>query len=67
MKRLFGSACVVAVVVLPLSAAAEDGVFTLESALQRARERATAIVSARWRVEEARARLEGARALRDNP
>ncbi len=67
MKRVSGVACVVAVVVLPLSAAAEDGVFTLESALERARERATAIVSARWRVEEARARLEGARALRDNP
>jgi cobalt-zinc-cadmium efflux system outer membrane protein len=40
---------------------------TLERALARAREQNPAIVSARGRVEEARARRRGASALRDNP
>jgi outer membrane protein, heavy metal efflux system len=49
------------------TAAGQDGTLTLESALERARAHALAIVSARYKLEEARARLGGARALRDNP
>ncbi len=45
----------------------QEPALTLEAALQRARERAPALVSARGRIEETRARLRGARALRDNP
>ncbi|MET0553224.1 MAG: TolC family protein [Vicinamibacteria bacterium] len=48
-------------------ARADDGVLTLEGALQRAREQAVPVVSGRWRIDEARARARGARVLRDNP
>jgi outer membrane protein, heavy metal efflux system len=67
MKCLYRSVWVVAAIAFPQAASGQDAVFTLESAFDRARERATAIVSSQWRVEEARARLRGARALRDNP
>jgi outer membrane protein, heavy metal efflux system len=46
---------------------AQDRPLTLEAALARARERSPAILSARARVDEARGRLRGASALRDNP
>jgi cobalt-zinc-cadmium efflux system outer membrane protein len=45
------------------SAAAQDGTITLEQALQRARERAPALLAARGRVEEARGGLTGASVL----
>jgi cobalt-zinc-cadmium efflux system outer membrane protein len=67
MKFLYRPVCVVAAIAFPLAVSGQDGVLTLESALERARERATAIVSAHFRVEEARARLRGATARRDNP
>jgi len=48
-------------------ARADDGTVTLETALARARQRSPAVLSARARIEEARGRLRGASALRDNP
>jgi cobalt-zinc-cadmium efflux system outer membrane protein len=51
----------------PSGGRAQEGVLTLDDALQRARERAVPVVSGRFRIEEARARAEGARVLRDNP
>jgi cobalt-zinc-cadmium efflux system outer membrane protein len=51
----------------PAWAAAQDGVLTLDAALQRAHEHSVEVVAAASRVEEARARLRGARSLRDNP
>jgi cobalt-zinc-cadmium efflux system outer membrane protein len=67
MKCGLGSVCAVAAALLPISTTAQEERLTLEGALQRAREGAVAIVAARSRVEEARARLRGARAIRDNP
>lgn len=52
---------------IPLGARAQEGVLTLEGALQHARQQAVPVVSGRWRIEEARARAHGARVLRDNP
>jgi cobalt-zinc-cadmium efflux system outer membrane protein len=51
----------------PTGARAQEGVLTLDGALQRAREQAVPVVSGRFRIEEARARAHGARLLRDNP
>ena len=56
-----------AVLIASSPAFAEDQVLTVEEALARARAQAPAIVSARARVEEARARVRGASLLRDNP
>lgn len=64
---LRGSVCAATAALLPVLSTAEEGSLTLEGALQRARERAVAIVAARSRVDESRARLRGAQALRDNP
>jgi cobalt-zinc-cadmium efflux system outer membrane protein len=67
MKRLKVPFLVAAACLGPRAAAGQDGVLTLESALERARTHSLPVVSARHKVEEARARLRGARALRDNP
>jgi cobalt-zinc-cadmium efflux system outer membrane protein len=67
MKRLQVSFFVAAACLGPRVSAEQDGLLTLESALERARTHSFAVVSARHKVEEARARLRGARALRDNP
>jgi outer membrane protein, heavy metal efflux system len=56
----------VGLVLCPL-ARADDGTITLEAALARARQQSPAVLSARARIEEARGRLRGASALRDNP
>ena len=56
-----------AVLLASPTAFADNGVLTLESALARARTHAPAILSARARIEEARARVRGASLLRDNP
>lgn len=65
-RRMRACVCVGTWLSVP-GAFAGDGVLTLEDALQRARERAAPAVSARWRMEEARARARGARLLRDHP
>jgi len=48
-------------------ALAAEEALTLESVLARARAQAPSIVSARARIEEARARVRGASVLRENP
>jgi outer membrane protein, heavy metal efflux system len=62
-----GSVLIVIATALPSRAAGQEPPLTLEAALQRARERSVAVVAARSRLEEARARVRGARVLRDNP
>jgi outer membrane protein, heavy metal efflux system len=52
---------------LPAGAAVSDAPLTLEGVLERARERSVAVVAAKARLEEARARVRGARVVRDNP
>jgi outer membrane protein, heavy metal efflux system len=53
--------------VVPAGAVGQEPPLTLEGALQRTRERSAAVVAARARLDEARARVRGARVLRDNP
>jgi cobalt-zinc-cadmium efflux system outer membrane protein len=67
MHRPSASVCLAAAVFSSSSASAGDEPLTLGAALQRARAHAPALVAARFRVDEARARLDGARALRDEP
>ena len=67
MKRSMQVCVCVSLWSAPLGARAQEGLLTLEGALQRAREQAGPVVSGRFRIEEARARADGARVLRDNP
>jgi len=67
MNRCLGPAYAAASLIVCPFAWGEDEALTLEAALARARQHSAAIVSARGRVEEARGRLRGASALRDNP
>jgi cobalt-zinc-cadmium efflux system outer membrane protein len=67
MERRMRVCVCVSVGLLASGARADEGVLTLEGALQRAREQAVPVVSGRWRIDEARARARGARVLRDNP
>jgi cobalt-zinc-cadmium efflux system outer membrane protein len=69
MHRFSAAALMAGVAALgPRAGAAQDGTFTLDQALARARERAPALVAARAQVDEARARLVGASVLlHDNP
>ncbi len=67
MERSSLSLCFAAACLGARAAAGQEVVLTLESALERARTHSLAVVSARHKVEEARARLRGARAIRDNP
>jgi cobalt-zinc-cadmium efflux system outer membrane protein len=66
MNRCVKVVLTATLVVCPRARAA-DGTLTLEAALARAREQSPAMLSARARIEEARGRLRGASALRDNP
>ena len=63
-RRALGAALFL---IRPCLVSADEPPLTHESALARARLQAPAIVSARARVDEARARLRGAEVLRDNP
>jgi cobalt-zinc-cadmium efflux system outer membrane protein len=53
--------------ILPGTAAGHEPPLTLEGALQAARERSVVILASPSRLEEAEARVRGARALRDDP
>jgi len=66
MHRMQVSFVVAAACLGPRLVAGQEAL-TLEAALERARTHALAIVEARYAVDEARARIAGARALRDNP
>lgn len=67
MNRCLGAAYLAASLIVSPSAWADEGVLTLEAALARARQQSPVVLSARARIEEARGRLRGASALRDNP
>lgn len=58
--------CTALAVCLPSSSQAAEGM-TLDSALERARQRSVAILASRGRVAESEARLRARPALRDNP
>jgi cobalt-zinc-cadmium efflux system outer membrane protein len=63
MYRFSAAAFVAALLILPRLGAAQENALTLDQALELARTRAPALVSARTRIEEARGRLVGASAL----
>ena len=68
MRSLFRLALVVTTAVVGASTAAAQETLTLERALTLARDRTPSVLSARARIEEARARLSAASLfLRDNP
>ncbi|MEA2489759.1 MAG: outer membrane protein heavy metal efflux system [Acidobacteriota bacterium] len=60
MHRIRGLAGLVLLMALPANAQQQPVVLTLEAALARARQSAPAVVAARMRIEEARARIAGA-------
>lgn len=67
MRSIVRTSLCLSAYVLASSAGADDRPLTLEAALARARERGAAFASARFRVEEARARVRAAGAFREAP